>query len=173
MLQNLAAAERRLAPREAGLEDFVARLEAAWSSADAAVRADRSFAKAVFRRGVLSLELATPENARAKLALQDFVLAGQLYRRSGVAAPHLSAWQQRARRRVQEPNHYTNLLLLSDCDQSEVKPRYRALLLANHPDKVRPSAAAAEEQNARFRSIQEAFEVLGDAQKRARYDGRG
>lgn len=48
----------------------------------------------------------------------------------------------------------------------EIKRAYRRLALVHHPDKNQGDAAAAE----RFKEITEAYETLGDEQKRARYD---
>lgn len=51
----------------------------------------------------------------------------------------------------------------------ELKKAYRKLAMANHPDR-NPGDAAAED---RFKEIGEAYAVLGDADKRQRYDHFG
>ncbi|MBO9521990.1 MAG: molecular chaperone DnaJ [Nocardioidaceae bacterium] len=53
-----------------------------------------------------------------------------------------------------------------DADASAIKKAYRKLARENHPDS-KPGDAAAEE---RFKEIAEAYDVLGDAEKRAEYD---
>ena len=56
-----------------------------------------------------------------------------------------------------------------DATTTDIKKAYRKLALANHPDK-NPGDPGAQE---RFVRIAEAFEVLGDETKRARYDRGG
>ena len=51
----------------------------------------------------------------------------------------------------------------------EIKKAYRKLALQYHPDK-NPGDAAAEEK---FKEAAEAYEVLSDANKKARYDQFG
>jgi molecular chaperone DnaJ len=53
-----------------------------------------------------------------------------------------------------------------DADAATIKKAYRKLARANHPDS-KPGDKAAEE---RFKEIAEAYDVLGDAEKRKEYD---
>jgi molecular chaperone DnaJ len=53
-----------------------------------------------------------------------------------------------------------------DADASEIKKAYRKLARANHPDS-HPGDKVAEE---RFKAIAEAYDVIGDADKRKQYD---
>jgi molecular chaperone DnaJ len=53
-----------------------------------------------------------------------------------------------------------------DASASEIKKAYRTLARANHPDS-HPGDKAAEE---RFKAIAEAYDVVGDAEKRKQYD---
>jgi molecular chaperone DnaJ len=62
--------------------------------------------------------------------------------------------------------YYTVLGVSKDANQEEIKKAFRSLARETHPD-ANPGDAAAE---ARFREIAEAYEVLSDPQKRARYD---
>lgn len=64
-------------------------------------------------------------------------------------------------------SHYTTLGVASTATAAEIKSAYRALAKKYHPD-LNPGDTAAE---ARFKEITNAFDVLGDTEKRAKYDG--
>jgi molecular chaperone DnaJ len=64
---------------------------------------------------------------------------------------------------------YTILGVPREAKEAEIKKAYRRLARKNHPD-VNPGDKSAEE---RFKKIQEAYDVLSDAKKRAIYDQYG
>ena len=64
------------------------------------------------------------------------------------------------------PNYYSVLGVSPDAEHDAIKAQYRKLAKANHPD-LNPGNKEAE---ARFKAIGEAWEILGDADKRAKYD---
>ena len=66
-------------------------------------------------------------------------------------------------------DHYEVLGVRRDASAEEIKKAYRSAAMANHPDR-NPDDPAAEE---RFKQAAEAYAVVGDAQKRARYDRFG
>ncbi len=61
---------------------------------------------------------------------------------------------------------YKVLGVSKDASSDEIKKAYRKLARANHPDS-HPGDKAAEE---RFKGIAEAYDVVGDAEKRKQYD---
>ena len=65
-------------------------------------------------------------------------------------------------------DYYATLGVARNASQDEIKRAYRKLAQKYHPD--RNQEAGAED---RFKEINEAYEVLGDEQKRARYDALG
>lgn len=66
-------------------------------------------------------------------------------------------------------DYYKILGVDKNADEKEIKKAYRRLARQYHPD-VNPGDAAAE---ARFKEINEANEVLSDAEKRRKYDELG
>jgi molecular chaperone DnaJ len=61
---------------------------------------------------------------------------------------------------------YQVLGVAKDADQAAIKKAYRKLAKENHPDS-KPGDTAAE---ARFKEVAEAYDVIGDADKRKEYD---
>ena len=66
-------------------------------------------------------------------------------------------------------DYYDVLGVAKDASDAEIKKAYRKLALANHPDRN----AGDDEATQRFKEAAEAFDVLGDSEKRARYDRFG
>jgi len=66
-------------------------------------------------------------------------------------------------------DYYSTLGVSRGANDAEIKKAYRRMARKNHPD-VNPGDKAAEE---RFKSIQEAYDVLSDSKKRAVYDQYG
>ena len=64
---------------------------------------------------------------------------------------------------------YAVLGVKKDASAEELRKAYKKLSRENHPDK-KPNDAAANEK---FKQVQEAWDVLGDAQKRQQYDQFG
>jgi len=70
---------------------------------------------------------------------------------------------------MEERDLYRDLEVSRDIDEDDLRTAYRKLARRFHPD-VNPGDAAAEE---RFKEISFAYDVLSDADKRARYDEFG
>src|SRR5215212_585571 len=66
-------------------------------------------------------------------------------------------------------DYYSTLGVAKTATQKEIKQTFRKLARKHHPD-VNPGDKAAE---TRFKEINEAYEVLGDADKRKKYDELG
>lgn len=66
-------------------------------------------------------------------------------------------------------DYYEILGLAKDADENTIKRAYRKLAMTHHPDKNPDNPEAAD----KFREVTEAYEVLSDAEKRARYDKYG
>jgi molecular chaperone DnaJ len=70
------------------------------------------------------------------------------------------------RREWFEKDYYKDLGVPKNASQSEIKKAYRKLAQQHHPD-ANPGSASAEE---RFKEISAAYDVVGDPEKRKRYD---
>ena len=66
-------------------------------------------------------------------------------------------------------DYYKILGVERSASEKEVKEAFRRLARKHHPD-VNPGDKSAEE---RFKEINEAYEVLSDAEKRRKYDQLG
>ncbi|HEY9450173.1 MAG TPA: DnaJ domain-containing protein, partial [Gemmatimonadaceae bacterium] len=67
---------------------------------------------------------------------------------------------------AQSKDFYATLGVSASASQDEIKKQYRKLAKKFHPDANQGDPKAAE----RFKEISEAYNVLGDAEKRKQYD---
>ena len=70
---------------------------------------------------------------------------------------------------AEKRDYYEVLGVSKDASDADIKKAYRRMAKENHPD-LHPGDAACE---ARFKEANEAYEVLSDADKRAKYDQYG
>src|SRR3954468_25083033 len=63
-------------------------------------------------------------------------------------------------------DYYAVLGVSASATQDEIKKQYRKLAAKHHPDKNQGDPKAAD----RFKEISEAYQVIGDAEKRKQYD---
>ena len=66
-------------------------------------------------------------------------------------------------------DYYQTLGVSKSATQAEVKTAFRKLARQHHPDTAKDKKVAEE----KFKEINEAYEVLGDPEKRKRYDEFG
>ncbi|WP_249024874.1 DnaJ domain-containing protein, partial [Aeromonas hydrophila] len=64
---------------------------------------------------------------------------------------------------------YEVLGVSKDADEREIKKAYKRLAMKYHPDRNQGDAGAEE----KFKEVKEAYEILTDANLRARYDQYG
>ena len=74
-------------------------------------------------------------------------------------------------RRTMEEDFYKILGVSRDASQKEIQKAYRSLARTHHPDRVDEDKRDAAKQ--KFQKIQEAYDVLGDPEKRKLYDQFG
>lgn len=67
---------------------------------------------------------------------------------------------------MQRKDYYDILGIARDADQSDIKKAYRKLAFQYHPDTNEGDQRAED----KFKEINEAYDVLGDRNKRSRYD---
>src|SRR5947208_13590435 len=67
---------------------------------------------------------------------------------------------------AQPADYYAILGVPASASQDEIKKQYRKLAAKHHPDKNPNDPKAAD----KFKSISEAYQTLGDADKRKQYD---
>jgi curved DNA-binding protein len=72
---------------------------------------------------------------------------------------------------VQFRDYYETLGVAKTASADEIKSAFRKLARKHHPDMARPKEKAAAEE--KFKQINEAYEVLSDSEKRAKYDQLG
>ncbi|KPI82870.1 hypothetical protein ABL78_8117 [Leptomonas seymouri] len=70
---------------------------------------------------------------------------------------------------VKETGLYDELGISPDATEQQIRSAYRSMALKYHPDKNNGDTAAAE----KFKKVAEAYEILGDADRRKQYDTFG
>ncbi|OCK84225.1 heat shock protein DnaJ, partial [Lepidopterella palustris CBS 459.81] len=67
------------------------------------------------------------------------------------------------------PDPYAALGVPESADSATIKSTYRKLVLKCHPDKVTDESLKKQKQE-EFHKIQQAYEIIGDEEKRAMHD---
>lgn len=136
-----------------------------------AIYYNADYTKAYIRRSESYLALGGPE--KIQRAIDDLERAMELEKDKD-AARSLQQKKQKAEvmlRRSKRKDLYAVLGVTSDATEAEIKTAYKKSALKYHPDrhssKSEEEKAEAEKQ---FKSIGEAYEVLSNPEKKARYD---
>ena len=69
-----------------------------------------------------------------------------------------------------QKDFYAALGVKKDAASDEIKKAYRKLARANHPDSNPGDSAASRAKHDKFKTIAEAYDVVGDPEKRKKYD---
>lgn len=69
-----------------------------------------------------------------------------------------------------EADHYATLGVKPGCPQEDIKTAYRNLSRMCHPDKTDKAESVQNASKLWFQKVQQAYDVLGDPDKRAKYD---
>ncbi len=72
--------------------------------------------------------------------------------------------------RSKQKDYYKVLGLDRDADDKEIKRAYRKATLRYHPDKATKHGVTKEEAEKKMAAVNEAYEVLGDPELKARFD---
>ncbi|OZJ05559.1 hypothetical protein BZG36_01718 [Bifiguratus adelaidae] len=127
---------------------------------DRALELDPSFTKVHIRRAGCYMKTEQYEEA-----VRDYKTALENDPRNRELRQQLQEAELEHKKSLRK-DYYKILEISKDASDSEIKKAYRKLALQNHPDK-NPDDPKAE---ARFKEIGEAYAVLSDPQKKARFD---
>ncbi|GAB5356959.1 hypothetical protein AAMO2058_000332900 [Amorphochlora amoebiformis] len=75
-----------------------------------------------------------------------------------------------AKKKAERKDYYKILGVSQDASDRDLKKAYRKMALKWHPDKNTGSESEAKEAEAKFKDVNEAYQILSDDQKRRRYD---
>jgi len=138
--------------------------EGALQDCDAALEADEKYIKALIKRARLQIDLEMYEEA---------VKACE-------AACNLQQGDRDLERMLQEAqlelkkskrkNYYKILAVSKTATEPEIKKAYKKMALKTHPDRCREESEK-DAWEAKFKDVTEAYTILSDSEKRARYDG--
>lgn len=101
-------------------------------------------------------------------AIADYKKATEIDRNNRAAKEGLQ-FAEKQKKMAGRKNYYKILGVDKSATKSEIKKQFRKMALQYHPDKAQ-GEEAKEEAEAKFKEIGEAYEILWDEEKRAKYD---
>merc|ERR1711862_1027510 len=135
------------------------------SDCDEALKLDEKYLKAILRRGRSYMELEQYEEA-----VRDFEQINKMERGNHEYRQLLSNAKLELKKSKRK-DYYKILGVDRSANEEEIKKAYRKRALVHHPD--RHSGASEDEKKEherKFKEVGEAYGVLSDTKKRARYD---
>ncbi|KAL7749335.1 hypothetical protein RI367_005206 [Sorochytrium milnesiophthora] len=148
LYSNRATAHAKLDKHEEAIDDCTKALEL-----------DPKFYKVLLRRADCYNKLE-----RYEAALQDYRAAQQVQDSADVKSAIRNT--ERQLRLSKRKDHYKTLGLTRTASEREIKMAYRKMALELHPDKTQGDAVL----EARFKEVGEAYTILSDPQRKARFD---
>ncbi|KAI8342477.1 hypothetical protein BC941DRAFT_412908 [Chlamydoabsidia padenii] len=136
------------------------KFDEALQDCDKALELDPDFTKVYSRRAACYMETEQYEEATRDYKRLVEVDAGNREYRNLLRKAELEL------KKSQRKDYYKVLGVSKDAGESEIKKAYRKLALQYHPDKN----AGDTKAEARFKEVGEAYAILSDSQKKARYD---
>eukprot|EP01027_Heterolobosea_sp_BB2_P002732 GEZU01004108.1.p1 GENE.GEZU01004108.1~~GEZU01004108.1.p1 ORF type:complete len:337 (-),score=151.14 GEZU01004108.1:42-1052(-) len=160
LYSNRAAAAMKLKKYDVAVKDATKSIEL---NADGAIAL-----KALLRRAACYMELEQYEEA-----VRDYEKAYEQDRSNKDVAAQLRQAKLELKKSKRK-NYYKILGVSKDASESEIKRAYRMMALKYHPDKFQQNEETQnmtkEQAEAHFKEIGEAYSVLSDPKKKARYD---
>ena len=139
------------------------RYEESIEDCNRALQIDPDFFKVLLRRADCYMKLEKFEDA-----VRDYEKAHSLDRSNREVRQALQDAKLELKKSKRK-DYYKILGISRDASESEIKKAYRKMALQYHPDKNQ-DPDKAEEAEAKFKDIAEAYDTLSDPQKRRRYD---
>lgn len=142
---------------------YLLNYEQAIKDLNKAIDINKDYTKAIIRRARCYMKMEKYEEAVA-----DFERAQQLEDTKELRIEIKEAKLEL--KKSKRKDYYKILEVSKDATNHEIKKAYRKMALIYHPDKNNETPEKAEEAEAKFKDVSEAYTVLSDPEKKRRYD---
>uniref|UniRef100_A0A069DZ51 Putative dsrna-activated protein kinase inhibitor p58 n=1 Tax=Panstrongylus megistus TaxID=65343 RepID=A0A069DZ51_9HEMI len=161
---NNTSTNAKLYFNRATVSSKLGRLNEAISDCSSALKLDPNYLKALLRRAKCYMELQQYEEA-----IKDYEKAVSM--ESSREMKKLLADAKLELKKSKRKDYYKILGVDKNASTEDIKKAYRKRALVHHPDRhANASEGERKEQEKKFKEVGEAYGVLSDPQKRARYD---